>query len=153
MLTNTFDLNPHITKKFDICKIRKFTYVKKVPLLLPKGIHTENAALANLGLCIAITHAIHFYHNYLYGLVQDCNISNVLAMEILQFCTKPYNCSVIQQKIVLLHFQSSKVLYILLQTMCLSKIWLLQITNSLSLHIIHHLNLDGRPVLSYAWSS
>ena len=27
--------------------------------------------------------------NYLDGLVQDCSISSVLAMEILQSCTKP----------------------------------------------------------------
>ena len=32
-----------------------------------------------------------FTHIYIYidGLVQDCNISSVLAMEILQSCTKP----------------------------------------------------------------
>ena len=35
----------------------------------------------------------HFLSNHIDGLMQDCSISSALAMEILQFCTKPSICA------------------------------------------------------------
>ena len=39
--------------------------------------------------------ATHEYEGYIDGLVQDCSISNVLAMEILQSCTKAIDMATI----------------------------------------------------------
>ena len=57
-------------------------------------------------------HGIHLGLSPLYsvhqinGLVQDCNNSSALAMELLQFCTKPSKCAWILQK----HFYLEYVL-------------------------------------------
>ena len=34
-------------------------------------------------------HNIYMYIKYIDGLVQDCSVSSSLAMEIMQYCTKP----------------------------------------------------------------
>ena len=53
--------------------------------------HTKFHMVVEYGLTISILSQVHFD-----GLVQDCNYSSALAMELLQYCTKPpIPCSVL----------------------------------------------------------